>query len=617
MAAHNRMAFGTHIVFTYGPLGFLTVQQLNYSATAVAAYFFTLALSTAVFAALIWSLRRAVPLVVAIVVAYLVGSVSLHAMDGPEYVLGFVFVICVAVLSRADDDPAPWWIWVSLGSLLGIFSLVKVSLGVGTAAALIVTVAFVPHGRGRAIGALAVGAASTFFLSWFGTGNGFGNMVPFARSSTEVISGYSAAMSIEDPSRRYAYWLAAIVAVLIGLFAVAHGRRLQRRSRIGIGVLALVVTWLLFKEGFVRHDYHDLIFFAVAPLILVALTPGRRSWMVVPGVLALTGMTAIVVGGTPSFLTRPDVAVRNFSSEAATLASTGRTAAVIDQSRRSLRYWYAIPNRMVVMMSGQTVDISPWEPTVAWAYPQLRFDPLPVITDYNAYTPWLDQLDTSYLASPDSPRFILRQNEAIDGRDPAFEPPNAQLAIECRYRQVAVDAAWQLLERGADRCGSLSSLGTVTTGFEHWVSVPRAPTGDAIVAKFQLAQGWWSGLQTILYKPPEVSINFSYGARTQSWRFVAATAPDLHVIQVASTLGYSSAFVPVAPGHLMFSIEGGSRSAAGVRVSFYGIHEAAPANGTGGPDRGTSTSSGQTATRPGTSSQPTEALLPSIAHLLW
>ena len=273
MAAHNGTAFGTHIVFTYGPLGFLTVQQLNYSGTTVAAYVFTLAISTAVFGALIWSLRRAVPLLVAIVVAYLVGSISLHAVDGPEHVLGLLFVICAAVLGRADDDPAPQWIWVGLGGLISIFSLVKVSLGVGIAAALIVTVAFLPHGRGRSVGALAIGATSTFFLCWFGTGNGFGNIVPFARSSVQVISGYSAAMSIEDPTRRYVYWLAAIVAVLVGLFAAVHGRRLPRRSKIGIGCVALLVVWLLFKEGFVRHDYHDLIFFAVAPLVLVALTP--------------------------------------------------------------------------------------------------------------------------------------------------------------------------------------------------------------------------------------------------------------------------------------------------------------------------------------------------------
>ena len=180
---------------------------------------------------------------------------------------------------------------------------------------------------------------------------------------------------------------------------------------------------------------------------------------------------------------------------------------------------------------------------------------------------------------------------------------------------MADDASWQLLERGADLCGSPSSLGTVTTGFDHWVSVPTAPNGDAIVARFQLTQGLWSKLQSILFKPPGVLIHFEYAGRNQSWRFVAATAPDLHVIQAASTLGYSSAFVPITPSRLMFSIEGGAQSEVGVRVLFYGIHEAAVANDNG-QHLGIVTSSDQAAPRLGTSSEPAEAFWPSIAHLL-
>jgi hypothetical protein len=580
MAAHNAMPFGTHIVFSYGPLGFLTVQELFYSSTAVLAFVFTIAISTAVFGTLIWSLRRVVPVAVAVLVAYVVGAVSLQLVTDPEYVLALVLVVCVAVLSRADDGPVSLWIWLALGGVFSVFSLVKVSLSVGIAAALIITVACLTRGRGRAIVALATGATTTFCLCWFGTGNGFGNILAFARASAAIISGYSAAMSIEDPTRSDNYWFAALAVILVGAFALAHGRGLPRRSRIGIGLVTLVIVWLLFKEGFVRHDYHDLIFFAASPLVLAAFVPWRRSWVLVPGVLVLTVVTCIVAGGLPPLVTRPDMAVRNFYSEATTLASSGRRAVVIDQARQSLRSASGIPNRMVAMMRGQTVYVSPSYETLVWAYPQLRFDPLPVIADYSAYTPSLDQLDASYLASSDAPHFILRQPYATDGRDPAFEPPATQLAIECRYRQVAGDGgSWQLLERGADRCSQPQPLGTARTGFDHWVAVPTAPAGDAVVARFQLSQGWWAKLETILFKPPEVFLR--YKGTNPPWRFVASTASDLHVIRAASTLGYYPAFVPVAPTSLQFSIEGGNGDSAGVKISFYKIREAAVAGGNG------------------------------------
>ena len=89
------------------------------------------------------------------------------------------------------------------------------------------------------------------------------------------------------------------------------------------------------------------------------------------------------------------------------------------------------------------------EQSAAWAYPEVHFDPLPVIQDYSAYTSYLDQLDRSYLGTPEAPRFILRSPGAIDGRNPVFEPPATQLAIECHYHQVMATTVWQLLNEGA------------------------------------------------------------------------------------------------------------------------------------------------------------------------
>ena len=583
MAAHNDMAFGTRIVFPYGPLGFLTSQQLNFALTAFGSLLFSLAFSTVIFATLLWSLRRVFPVWAAVLVAYVVGAVSLHTDGGaPEAAYAVVLTVCVAVLTRSEVKLTPRWIWAALGSLLAIFSLVKVSLGVGIVAILVITVASLPRGRWQAVKAIAVGAVPTFFVAWFGTGNGFYNVVPFARSSAAIISGYGPAMSYDYPyyhnplglfpNRTFTYWLAALVVLVIGAFAFAHARRFARRARIGIGLVTLVAMWLIFKEGFVRHDSsHDLVFFAVAPLLLAAFNLGPRRWgFVVAGLFALCVVAAIANGGVPSLVERPLTSAHNFVDEATDLVSPTRRTAVIEQSRRSLQAWYGVPDQMLALMRDQTVDISPQEQSVAWAYPQIRFNPMPVIQDYSAYTSSLDHLDSDYLATAKAPRFILRQNEgAIDGRNPAFEPPATQLAIECRYRQVLATTEWQLLERGSDRCGPMRSLGTFVTGFNHWVAVPAARPNDLVVATFQLSLGFDWTLQTILFKPPNLFMGYNGGL--QYWRFVAATAPDLHVLQSSSSLGYSPTFTPVSVGRLRFFIHGHSGTLSGIKVAFYEI----------------------------------------------
>ncbi len=349
IAAHAGIPFRTHIVFTYGPLGFLQNQQVNYVGTSEASFVFNFALSSAVLGTMVWSLRRAVPLVVAAAVAYIFGA-TLQAVGAQiEDVLALVLVACVAVLIRSEEDPAPPWVWMALGGVLSVFALVKVSFGVGIAAALILTVACLPSGRWRVLGYVSAGAIPTFLLCWFGTGNSFGNIIAFARSSIAIIGGYAPVMSLEVPSRAYTYGVALPVVVLIGAFAAAHGSGLPQRARIRIGLATLVIVWMVFKEGFVRHDAHDLIFFAAAPLVLVAFAPRRRSWALAPGVLMLTGLFLIAAIGVLPLVPRPDVAVQNFSSEAATIASAGRTAAVIEQSRRSLQNLYALPNQMVAL----------------------------------------------------------------------------------------------------------------------------------------------------------------------------------------------------------------------------------------------------------------------------
>ena len=80
-------------------------------------------------------------------------------------------------------------------------------------------------------------------------------------------------------------------------------------------------------------------------------------------------------------------------------------------------------------------------------------------------------------------------------------------------------------------------------------------------------------MQTILFKPPNLFMGYNDGE--QNWRFVAATAPDLHVLHAASTLNYSPPFVPVSVTRFRFLINGRSASQSGIRVSFYEIPVAA------------------------------------------
>jgi hypothetical protein len=182
----------------------------------------------------------------------------------------------------------------------------------------------------------------------------------------------------------------------------------------------------------------------------------------------------------------------------------------------------------------------------------MRFDPLPVIQDYNAYTTSLDRLDAADLASRDAPQYILRQPRAdtIDGRLATMDPPLTQMTIECRYRQVGASQTWQLLVRGADRCGPMRTLKTVVGRQGAVIEVPRVPEDRMVVATFAipLSIGWL--VENLLFKAPSECLRTSYGRSHTTWRFIVGTGPDPHVIDAPPDLGYSGQYAPIRVSRL-------------------------------------------------------------------
>ena len=232
---------------------------------------------------------------------------------------------------------------------------------------------------------------------------------------------------------------------------------------------------------------------------------------------------------------------------------------------------YDIPPAMIARMAGHTVDVEPYEQTVAWTYPQLKWDPLPAIQDYAAYTGSLDQLDARFVDSSKAPRFILRQPSSItiDGRIAAFDPPATQLAIQCNYRQVSANASWQLLERSHDRCGSPQRMTTVSARFGEEMHVPAAAPGQMVVASFDLHLSLLWHLLDRAYKGPMILVQVNGVALGN--RFIVGTAGSLHGLRPAASLGYSPPFAPPAIDSMTFVCHGGVPCPSRVTVTYSSV----------------------------------------------
>ena len=345
----------------------------------------------------------------------------------------------------------------------------------------------------------------TFAIGWFASGQGIGNIDDYIRSSFEILSGYSEAL--QRNVAQVSWDSAAAVALAAGTLAAAFflSAGMPTRRRVLICAVVAVLALALAKFSFVRHDAgHVGAIFAGLGAVLVALRWRGAARFVMP-VAVLAAAAAFIAASAawePFGVWRADEA----ADQLETLLEPGKRGDARDADRAAMQGFYSVDPRIIERIGDSPVDARPWEISLIWAY-GLNWRPLPVLQDYQAYTPYLDRLDGDALAADDGPRFILRHyafNQPYIGLEGRFEPFNSPLVTRellCRFHQVLPAQGYQLLERGTDRCGPERELATVSADYGETVQVPEARPNEAVFAAIDGASA--SGierLRTLLYR---------------------------------------------------------------------------------------------------------------------
>jgi hypothetical protein len=392
------------------------------------------------------------------------------------------------------------------------------------------------------------------------SGNSFSGLMLYLRMSAAIAGGFSGAMSYEL-GRRAEWYYAAIVLAGALISMVLGFRNSERSSQVCAWLVVCGFTVAALKEGFVRHDdLHDVRFFGLM-MVACAAVPWPKHDVRPPGWLGrstpalLAGTLCIAVllgwkadGSVPANPTQIPNDVRSLASEMNTTLISSHRNAAIKSARTSLEAAYDLPSAIVRQLPGQTVAIEPWENTVAWAVGGVIWDPEPVLQQYSAYESSLDALDASFLRSSSAPTRILVQPTASyeqQFQDPFLGAPGATVVRLCRYAQAEATGTWQLLVRVPDRCGALVRIRLVEAAFGESVAVPTAPSGEATIATFSgVGSSLGYRLENALLKAPAIEMR----TPSATYRFIAGTEGDLHILRPPSTLGYGAAYGPTTIG---------------------------------------------------------------------
>ena len=577
MVAHDRGPYN-RIVFTYGPLGFLAQPEGFYASTVVLSAAYVFAVQASLCAAMVSVLRRTIGLPVAVVATFLLVAVA-HTLGVVNAAVVAVFVAAFGLL-RGDHSVGTQRVLVAAGGVVaGTHLLLKLNTGVTIFVVGAVTALFLERRAWQPAAIFLVTAIGSTVAGWLITGNALSDLPTFFDRSWQVASGYSEAMTVETASRAILYPAAAAVTAIAVALAWGATRGWPLHRRMGLTLAGGMCLFAAFKLGFVRHDGHDREFFgevllvgAVLAASLASLAAGWRN--AVPAAATAALLTAHLMASGANALTGVDpvAELARAGEDISVLASPDRRERAVQQARTNLRSrYYHLTPAIVSVLRGHTIHIRPWEAGIAWAYPEFRWQPVPVFQEYTAYTPALDDLDAGFLRTPDAPERILTQALTIDIRNPDWESPAAMVAMVCHYRELLADHPWQVLGRVANRCGSERSLGVVRTRVGETVSVPdTANSNELVLARINgLDDSMLYDLRSTLWRAPEVHVRLDGGRRN---RLVPGTAGNGLIVRAPKErLGFSQPFAPDSANLLRVERESGIGLNENLTIEFVAV----------------------------------------------
>jgi hypothetical protein len=562
--------FGTEVVFTYGPLGFLDWPILFYSWLPVLALVFSVVVYLAFVVTMTALLERTIGLLGAalIVFLYLVTVPDLEQVP-------LILAVAWALMALREDRPdhAVTVLAVAGGSLSALEMLIKLS--VGPVILIICVLAMIGARADRRQWAFFAGTAvgGTVIL-WLVAGQSLGSLWDYGVNGFQVISGYNEAMEISAAPR----WVeAALPLFAIGLVVSAACARFRdRRGQIAAVLLVAVAAFTSCKYGIVRFEP------AHASLALSAML---GIWLVLPwrrGLAPAFLLSTLVIGGIVLHVYPTEARldpwqnIKIFGETAELAIRPGLRQGVVDQSRASLQATDQLDPETLAMLQGKRVAIDPWETSVAWAY-ELDWSPLPVIQNYTAYTPKLDRLNSAAVENAETgPQIILRQNpggtmplggaRSFQGRQPAWDPPEQNFKIVCNFVPSRTTEAWQVLERVPNRCGPQRLVGEAEADTGEMVQVPQAHPGELVLMKIEGAKvEGLEKLRSLLWRPYVRTASLNDGL--VSYQLVPATTEDGMVVSRDPRLDSEGGFEQL-PEVENLKIEGISKH---LHFKFYGV----------------------------------------------
>lgn len=480
--------WGADIVFTYGPLGFLT-PYLDYSPEFFTTYLMAQAFFGTLYAFSCWlALSRCKPLQqLSLLAALLIFG---------KYVPGDVAWLSCAPLSlmairclllqpaRRLATPACLLLVSVLPSLLPLIkaSLLPIWLA-WVAAGAIMLMAASRQRLALVHGLLAIGIP---LLAWLLCRQSLSDIPTYLRYSVVITQGYVMGMGVAPP--RAIIDSVGLVGLVLALYALIPCARspLRRTSELALATALAVCVVVCFKASNTRADFLHTPIFPVSAMIILSVLPFPREPSARPILsarwLAILAAWASILLATPP--ASPLSALMETKERLANAMHVLFDRKQLEHSRKEQRKSFdaAISLPGISNAVGNAgIDVFSYEQIAAYAN-GLTLSPRPVFQGYSAYFPSLSRLNDNFYASGKAPAWIMFKRQSVDDRLPLEDDAFAVPRVLATYAPTMQERGYLLMTRvrGKAACPN-PDYGT-------W---SKLPMGEAITLPNAKGMAWW------------------------------------------------------------------------------------------------------------------------------
>lgn len=416
--------WGDDVIYGFGPLGILYFRVFLEGTLLVTALFWILVAVALVINLL--ELLKPVPLPWACVLFVCFALAMLYRRHDTIF---FVVPMLAAIGAFRSPQPVRTWKILLLAVLGGFGALAKLTFGV--LSFLIFLVLDADRALRKAPPVYMPAFLVAFIAGYVIAGQELENFFPFVFRSATFVSGYTEAMQLWGPHLEVAFFV--IASAIVAVFFWRH--EFQRNSgalQFARGALfaacAAFYLFMVFKQGFVRHDLHTITSWdslgAAAAAYIASVWPrvsSKRSVTLAIGAVVFASVYSMRVQADYAQL---DLWGKLASGPVQQLAS----AAIFVWDRGAWLRHQQDQRDSVVAVIRRTIPLPPLDGPVDSIPPiqsaviahRLDYRPRPALQETSAYAENLIEANKEFIRGSRAPKYFIFGTGSIDRRYPSL-----------------------------------------------------------------------------------------------------------------------------------------------------------------------------------------------------